>query len=222
MNRVQQTRQKEYFSKRVFVSKEEERGQCSHQKQKKKQKRMRNSSPLSYAILRSPQKRVTLSEIYSSIQNNHPSFTQNRVRWKNTFRHNLSLHECFQRGEIAMDKAGCYWHIHPSFLEAFSRGDFSRHKSMPKNPNLGLEGWNSLDENHIAIQRPCLPCCIHKINSPFSVAAPVEPLQYHYGGFTVSTLPCTPQIAYLPWRHWMLNWISQCWAYQSHLARRRP
>ena len=135
MNRAQQTRQKEYF--RVFVSKEEKRGQCTHQKRKKKQKRRRNSSPLSHAILRSPQKRVTLSEFYSFIQNNHPSFTQNRVRRKNTVRHNLSLHECFQWGEIAMDKAGCYWHIHPSFLEAFSRGDFSRRKSMPKNPNFG-------------------------------------------------------------------------------------
>ena len=214
MNSAEQTEQKEYFSERVFVSKEEDRGQCSNKKQKKKQKRRRNSSPLSYieviayAILRSPQKRVTLSEIYNFIQNNYPSFTEHRIRWKNTVRHNLSLHECFQRGEIAMDKAGCYWHIHPSFLEAFSRGDFSRRKLMPKNPNLRLKGWNSLVENHIAIQRPCLPCCIHKINPPYPVAALMEPLQYHYGGFTVSTVPCAPQIAYLPWHHWMLNGIN--------------
>ena len=214
MNSAEQTGQKEYFSKGVFVSKQEVRGQCSNKKQKKKQKRRRNSSPLSYieviayAILRSPQKRVTLSEIYNFIQNNYPSFTEHRIRWKNTVRHNLSLHECFQRGEIAMDKAGCYWHIHPGFLEAFSRGDFSRRKSMPKNPNLRPEGWNSLVENHIAIQRPCLLCCIHEINPPYSVAAPMEPLQYHHGGFTVSTVPCAPQIAYLPWHHWMLNGIN--------------
>ena len=65
MNSVEQTGQKEYFSKGVFVSKQEVRGHCSNKKQKKKQKRRRNSSPLSYieviayAILRSPQKRVT-------------------------------------------------------------------------------------------------------------------------------------------------------------------
>ena len=115
--------QVEYFRKRCDVSKEEKREKPNNQTRfKKKTKKRRNAFPLSYiqvisyAILSSPQKRVTLAEIYDFIQNNYPSFTENRVRWKNTVRHNLSLHECFQRGEIAMHKAGCYWRIHPSFL----------------------------------------------------------------------------------------------------------
>ena len=133
MNRAEQTRKREDYSK---TSQEEGKGQNSNQKQKKKKRRRRNSCPFSYiemiayAILSSPQKRATLSGIYSFIQNNYPSFTEHRERWKNTVRHNLSIQECFQRGEMAVDRASCYWHINPRFVAAFSRGDFSRRKSV--------------------------------------------------------------------------------------------
>ena len=201
MNRAEQTGKREYCSTSLDISQDNQRGQCNNQNQKKTQRKRRNSSPFSYieiiafAILNSPQKRATLSEIYSFIQNNYPSFTEHRLRWKNTVRHNLSLHECFQRGGIALGKAGCYWHIHASFVVAFSRGDFSRRKSVhSNNPTLGLNGWSSLSENHIIIQRPCLQCCIHKSNQEpswsnpsFSVAAPMEPPQYLYGSLTPST-----------------------------------
>lgn len=170
-----QGEQVEYFRKRCDFSKEEKREKTNNQTQfKKKTTKRRNSFPLSYiqvisyAILTSPQKRLTLAEIYDFIQNNYPSFTENRVRWKNTVRHNLSLHECFQRGEIAMQKAGCYWRIHPSFLAEFSRGNFSTKR---QNPPL----TSTLLENHIAVKRLCFPCCIHQPNPPFSVA-PISPL----------------------------------------------
>ena len=203
MNRAEQTRKREDYSKNVSVSHEGGKGQNSNQNQKKKQRKRRNSCPFSYiemiayAILSSPQKRATLSGIYSFIQNNYPSFTEHRERWKNTVRHNLSLHECFQRGGMAFDRAGCFWHINPRFVAAFSRGDFSRRKSVHSN-NLPLDGWNSLVQDHIAVQRPCLQCYIYKSNPPFSVAAPMEPPQYQYEGLTLSTalstLPTYPRI----------------------------
>lgn len=200
MNRAEQTRKREDYSK---TSQEEGKGQNSNQKQKKKKRRRRNSCPFSYiemiayAILSSPQKRATLSGIYSFIQNNYPSFTEHRERWKNTVRHNLSIQECFQRGEMAVDRASCYWHINPRFVAAFSRGDFSRRKSVHSN-NLPLDGWNSLVQDQIAVQRPCLQCFIHLSNPPFPVAAPMEPPQYQYEGLTPSTalrtLPTSPRI----------------------------
>ena len=203
MNRAEQTRKREDYSKNVSVSQEEGKGQNKNQNQKKKQRKRRNSCPFSYiemiayAILSSPQKRATLSGIYNFIQNNYPSFTEHRERWKNTVRHNLSLHECFQCGGIAVDRASCYWHINPRFVAAFSRGDFSRRKSVHSN-NLPLDGWNSLVQDHIVVQRPCLQCYIHKSNPPFSVAAPMEPPQYQYEGLTLSsalrTLPTYPRI----------------------------
>ena len=154
MNRAEQTKKREEYSKNVSVSHAEGKGQNKNQNQKKKQRKSRNSCPFSYiemiayAILSSPQKRATLSGIYSFIQNNYPSFTEHRERWKNTVRHNLSLHECFQRGGIAVDRASCYWHINPRFVVAFSRGDFSRRKSVHSN-NLPLDGWNSLVQDHM-------------------------------------------------------------------------
>ena len=69
MNKAEQTGQREYCRKSLFTSQDDERGQCNNQNQKKKQRDRRNSSPFSYieiiayAILSSPQKRATLSEI---------------------------------------------------------------------------------------------------------------------------------------------------------------
>lgn len=152
------------------------------QSQKKKPKRKRNSSPLSYievisyAILNSPRKRVTLAEIYSFIQDNYPGFTENRERWKNTVRHNLSLHECFQRGKIAMEKGACYWHIHPSFLAEFSRGDFSRRKLTQSPPSL--EGTNSSYENQFVVPTPVFPC--HFCEPIPLFLSPFGSLQYHH------------------------------------------
>ena len=158
MNRAEQTRKREDYNKNVSVSQEEGKGQNNNQNQKKKQRKRPNSRPFSYiemiayAILSSPQKRATLSGIYSFIQNNYPSFTEHRECWKNTVRHNLSIQECFQRGGIAVDRASCYWLINPRFVAAYS----------------------------------CLQCYIHKSNPPFSVAAPMEPLQYQYECLTDS------------------------------------
>mgnify|MGYP000533150521 FL=1 len=76
------------------TSKAEEKREFVNRSQKKKPRRKRNSSPLSYieiisyAILGSPRKRATLAEIYSFIQDSYPEFTENRLRWKNTVRHN--------------------------------------------------------------------------------------------------------------------------------------
>ena len=99
-----------------------------------KQRRKQTSSSLTYvtviaqAKLSSPLQRLPLSEIYKFIEQRFPEFTENRARWKNTVRHNLSLHDCFLRGEVSVDKKGCNWRIHPSFIADFRRGDFSRHK----------------------------------------------------------------------------------------------
>ena len=104
--------------------------QLPHAEQRRKQ----TSSSLTYvtviarAILSSPLQRLPLSEIYKFIEQRFPAFTENRARWKNTVRHNLSLHDCFLRGEVSVDKKGCNWRIHPSFIADFRRGDFSRHK----------------------------------------------------------------------------------------------
>lgn len=78
------------------------------------------------AILRSPYHQLSLSEIYQDIDARFPEFTASRVGWKNTVRHNLSLHDCFVKGELAANGKSCYWRIHPAYIERFSRGDYRK------------------------------------------------------------------------------------------------
>lgn len=144
------------------------------------QKRKRNSAALSYvaviahAILSSPRKRLTLSEIYQFIEEQHPRFTENRARWKNTVRHNLSLHDCFVRGEVALNKKGCNWRIHPSFIAEFSRGDFSRHK-LSQSPSLPLEIRYERSHGNQFPATPSIPCSCY-ICSPTAHFLPSPPL----------------------------------------------
>jgi hypothetical protein len=81
---------------------------------------------ISLAILNSPEQKLTLAEIYQFIAEEFSEFTKSRSGWKNTVRHNLSIHECFVKGELAPPGKSCFWRIHRSFAENFNRGDFSR------------------------------------------------------------------------------------------------
>ena len=81
------------------------------------------------AILRFPEKRLTLSQIYQVIEKTFPEFTVSRTGWKNTVRHNLSLHECFVKGEVASNGKSSFWHIHPAYIARFSKGDFRKRPS---------------------------------------------------------------------------------------------
>lgn len=81
------------------------------------------------AILRSPEKRLTLAQIYQVIEKMYPEFTVSRAGWKNTVRHNLSLHECFVKGDVAANGKSCFWHIHPAYMARFSKGDFRKRPS---------------------------------------------------------------------------------------------
>ena len=169
MKCAEKLNQRESFHKSPGVSSSGE-NKVSHPTQQKKETRKRNSCPLSYveaiahAILSSSQRQKTLSEIYSFIQDTYPEFTENRVRWKNTVRHNLSLHECFQRCEIAFNNGGCYWRIHPKFLADFSRGDFSRRK-MPQTPQFVGNSWYR--NGHLCAPVPVFPFHLYGQVSPF-------------------------------------------------------
>ena len=203
MKEVERLRQMQDPREACDVSSGDKRYSTNQTTRKKRPKRKCSSlsyvEAISYAILHSPLKRVTLSEIYEFIQNNYPSFTQNRVRWKNTVRHNLSRHECFQRGEIAMHKARCYWRIHPSFLAEFSHGDFSRRKLRP-NPPLSQEGTGNLVHNHSTIQSPFFPGYTYNSNPPFPVQS-FGSLHFNQGGIPT----VYDQHFCLPWHHCILN-----------------
>ena len=78
------------------------------------------------AILAAPEKKLCLQEVYESIEKAYPYFRTAHPGWRNSVRHNLSLHECFCKGERCENGKGHYWCIHPANLQDFLRGDFRR------------------------------------------------------------------------------------------------
>lgn len=164
------------------------------------QKRKRNSSALSYvaviahAILSSPRQRLPLSEIYQFIEEYHPEFTENRARWKNTVRHNLSLHDCFMRGEVAFNKKGCNWRIHPSFIAEYSRGDFSRHKLSQS--SLALERRYESSHGNLFPVTPAAPCNCYICASSRRLLPSAASLQFPRREFQYMQLP------QFPWNPW--------------------
>lgn len=110
------------------------------------------------AILQFPEKRLTLSQIYHVIETTFPEFAVSRVGWKNTVRHNLSLHDCFVKGEVSANGKSCYWHIHPAYITRFSKGDFRKRPSR---------------ENSVSDERKAIPRV--RLDRPYT-------LPYAFGG----------------------------------------
>ncbi|KAK5642821.1 hypothetical protein RI129_008988 [Pyrocoelia pectoralis] len=80
------------------------------------------------AIQHSPMKRLTLSEIYTFLQQRFPFFRGSYQGWKNSVRHNLSLNECFIKLPKGLGRAGKghYWTIDPASEFMFEEGSFRR------------------------------------------------------------------------------------------------
>ncbi|CAL4100443.1 unnamed protein product [Meganyctiphanes norvegica] len=70
--------------------------------------------PFTYAslirqgIIESPDRQLTLNEVYNWFQNSFAYFRRNAATWKNAVRHNLSLHKCFMRVE---NVKGAVWTV---------------------------------------------------------------------------------------------------------------
>ncbi|XP_013179133.1 PREDICTED: forkhead box protein F1-A-like [Papilio xuthus] len=96
--------------------------------------RRQEKPPFSYialivmAIRHSPNKRLTLSEIYAFLQQQFPFFRSSYQGWKNSVRHNLSLNECFVKLPKGLGRPGKghYWTIDPSTEFMFEEGSFRR------------------------------------------------------------------------------------------------
>lgn len=96
--------------------------------------RRQEKPPYSYialivmAIQHSATKRLTLSEIYSFLQQRFPFFRGSYQGWKNSVRHNLSLNECFIKLPKGLGRPGKghYWTIDPASEFMFEEGSFRR------------------------------------------------------------------------------------------------
>lgn len=98
---------------------------------------------IAHAIQSSPQKRLTLSEIYAWIEEHYPFFRPDETSWKNSIRHNLSLKHCFMKVARTTDKdrgKGAWWTIDTSCALDAEKSRRKRAHSMP--PPLGSDGWS--------------------------------------------------------------------------------
>lgn len=81
--------------------------------------------PFSYAtligmaLLRSPTRKLTLSQIYHWIYSHFHYYRKGEVGWQNSIRHNLSLNESFEKAEKSKDGKGHYWRVVSGFEYQF-------------------------------------------------------------------------------------------------------
>lgn len=84
------------------------------------------------AILRSPQGRLTLAQIYKWISDTFSFYNANDAGWQNSIRHNLSLNKAFIKQERPKDDPGKgnYWAIEPGMEQQFLKEKPSRKASV--------------------------------------------------------------------------------------------
>eukprot|EP00731_Ephydatia_muelleri_P026877 Em0018g977a len=89
---------------------------------------------ISMAIQSSPERRLTLNGIYDFITKNFPYYRNRENQgWRNSIRHNLSLHECFMKLAAKGGKNGKshYWVLDPNHEVLFEEGNYRRRRRRP-------------------------------------------------------------------------------------------
>lgn len=145
-------------------AKQDESGTQQNQAIENRRHSSMSKPPYSYialitmAILQSPQRKLTLSEICDFIKRRFPYYREKFPSWQNSIRHNLSLNDCFMKmpREPGNPGKGNYWTLDPASEGMFDNGSFLRRRKRFKRPRppegtMSAFGfpyyWNCMDSS---------------------------------------------------------------------------
>ncbi|KAM6947204.1 forkhead box protein P1-B [Lycodopsis pacificus] len=114
------------------------------------------ASLIRQAILETPEKQLTLNEVYNWFTRMFAYFRRNAATWKNAVRHNLSLHKCFVRVE---NVKGAVWTVDEIEFQKRRPQKISGSPGLVKNiqtslgygPTLSAAFQASMAENNIPL-----------------------------------------------------------------------
>lgn len=112
------------------------------------------------SILRAPNRRLTLAQIYKWISDTYSFYNASDSGWQNSIRHNLSLNKAFIKQERPKDDPGKgnYWTIQPGMEQQFIKDKSTRKTTGPnENPPLLSTNLTTVNQPENAQFKPLIP-----------------------------------------------------------------
>ncbi|KAJ6654526.1 hypothetical protein lerEdw1_006833 [Lerista edwardsae] len=110
---------------------------------------------ISWAILESPKKQLSLNEIYNWFSKNFGYYRENTPTWKNAIRHNLSLHKCFVRVE---NMKGAVWTVDEFEYQKKRNQRYAPYPyPLPASQGGSSAAWETMDQLRTERNTPYRP-----------------------------------------------------------------